>query len=88
MKHYDKNFIETTELSVKTDISIKLKFWRETCDLTQKQLAEYSGVTARTIGRCENVNLSFIPSLSTIIKLANALQIPFIWLICTFNEED
>jgi len=40
----DENFVNTQEIDVKLEISKKLKFWRETYNLSQRQLSKISGV--------------------------------------------
>ena len=88
MHDEDGSFVNTQEIDVKLEISKKLKFWRGTYNLSQRRLSKISGVSAKTIWRIEDVNSKFIPSLSTIIRLANALRINFSWLLIDFSKED
>jgi len=53
---------------------------REDADLTQEQLAARAGTTASTISRLEGDKRP--PTLDTIARLADALEIPIEQLLC------
>ena len=59
----------------------ELKKYRLEAGLTQEQLAEKSGVSRVTIANIERGSQAFIKS-STVIKLADALQISPQVLLC------
>ena len=53
----------------------RIKTLREAAHLTQEKLAEKSGISLDYLGKIEvNINK---PGLKTLIKLADALDIPF-----------
>lgn len=63
--------MEMNEFYIK--LSDRIKFLRETSHLTQEQLAEKADISLDFLGKLE-INYRK-PSLRTIVKLANALQI-------------
>ena len=52
----------------------QIKFFRENAHLTQEKLAEKSGISLDYLGKIEaNINK---PGLKTLLKIANALNLP------------
>uniref|UniRef100_UPI00402933FD helix-turn-helix domain-containing protein n=1 Tax=Candidatus Scatousia sp. TaxID=3085663 RepID=UPI00402933FD len=52
----------------------RIKFLRESAHLTQEKLAEKCGISLDYLGKIEvNINK---PGLKTVLKLANALDVP------------
>lgn len=65
---------------MKNAFARNLKKYREKNDLTQRQLAEMAGITATSISSYEKEAMS--PSLEIVEKLACALDINIVDLIC------
>ena len=63
-----------------TDFGSKLKEVREMRNMTQKELSEAIDVTENFIARIE-INNGGHPSITTIVKLCNALQISMDYLL-------
>lgn len=58
-----------------TKLGKRIKILRENAHLTQEKLAEKSGISLDYLGKIEvNINK---PGLKTLIKLSDALDIPF-----------
>ena len=72
---------DTTTDNVDTAIGSALRDLRESHNLTARQLAAQSGVSAAMISRIENGQAS--PSISTLSSLARALDVP---LVSLFRE--
>ncbi len=49
--------------------------------MTDKELAKAAGVSLNTILRLKDPNSPYLPRLSTIIKVAKALDINYLWLL-------
>ena len=64
-------------------ISLKIKIERIKKNLSQEQLSELANLNRNTIGKIERCEVS--PTVTTLEKIANALEIKFIDLV---NVED
>ncbi len=73
--------------SEEVDVAIgsALRSLREAQDLTARQLAEQSGISAAMISRIENAQAS--PSISTMTSLTNALNVPLVSLFRGTSSE-
>lgn len=69
------------------DFSNTLKKLRIEKNLTQEELAQRSGVDYKYLQKLEGQNPSS-PTLSTLEKLANGLQIPLVELIQSIQAQD
>lgn len=69
------------------DFSNALKKLRTEKNLTQEELAQRSGVDYKYLQKLEGQNPSS-PTLSTLNKLANGLQIPLVELIQSIQTGD
>ena len=49
--------------------------------MTDKELAQRAGVALTTVLRIKDTSFEYLPRLSTVIKIANALGIPYTDLI-------
>lgn len=49
--------------------------------MTDKELAQRAGVVLTTVLRIKDTSFEYLPRLSTVIKIANALGIPYTDLI-------
>ncbi len=67
-------------------IGARLRATRQRRFLTQDELAESSGIKVVTISRIENDRQESHPRLTTIRKLASALDVEAEWLM--FGDED
>lgn len=67
-------------------IGEKIKEYRIICGLTQKELGKRLGVTQATVGQYEtNTNP---PKIETLEKIAKALKIPVVVLLCEPESQD
>ncbi len=55
--------------------SINLKYYRFRLELTQKQVAQRAGVSAKYVSLLERSTLEHVPSLETLFCLSDALEI-------------
>ena len=69
------------------DFSRALKRLRIEKNLTQEELAQRSGVDYKYLQKLEGQNPSS-PTLSTLEKLANGLQIPLVELVQSIQAHD
>ena len=63
----------------------KVKELREKCELTQKQLADKSGITQATISRIESGSVKELKS-DALIRLSNALNVTIDFLVGKTNK--
>ena len=59
----------------KAKLSTALKVARAKKDMKQSDLAKASGVALITIAKIEAKNINYMPSISTLVKLANSLGV-------------
>jgi len=67
----EKNDIEL----VKSTIASKISYYRQKRDLSMRSLAKLVGVGEKMIRRWESGNYDFVPSISSLVKVANALDV-------------
>lgn len=67
-------------------IGARLRAARQRRFMTQEELSKESGVQVVTISRIENDRQESTPRLSTIRKLASALEVEAEWIM--FGDED
>lgn len=60
---------------LKTELARRVKYFRKKNKLSQNKLGKIIGVTQKTIARLEDPDFLWMPSLSSIIKVANALNL-------------
>jgi transcriptional regulator with XRE-family HTH domain len=60
-------------------IARRVKRWREQADMTLKELADLAGVSASTVHKVENCQVS--PTVSVLLRIANGLNRPAVDLI-------
>lgn len=69
-----------------TNISAKIKKWRKQKDLTQDALAKKANIPYTTLAKIES-NVIQNPSLQTVKKIANGLEIGLDDLVGKFKKE-
>lgn len=57
-------------------IGLNIAYYRKLAGLTQEQLAEETGLTPAYIGHIEAPGIIKVPSIYTLLKISNALEIP------------
>jgi len=88
----DVNLLDETEeeaegsLTVSDNFGIMLKHYRKMKNLSLKQLEEISGVSASYVNRLERGERKS-PSITKILQLAEALEIPNSVLVATIIQE-
>ena len=88
----DVNLLDETEeeaeggLTVSDNFGIMLKHYRKLKNLSLKQLEEISGVSASYVNRLERGERKS-PSITKILQLAEALEIPNSVLVATIIQE-
>ena len=70
----DKNEYKNDEIY--SVLKERIVFYRKRAGLTQKQLAEISGVTQANISRMENG--SAVPSIESLVKIADSLGLKLV----------
>ena len=77
--------VKEEQEQTKTRIAIQLAIYQHRgvpyFDFTDKELAKAAGVGLNTILRLKDPNSPYLPRLSTIIKVAKALDINYLWLL-------
>jgi len=73
-KEFEKEFYKGLE---KVRIATEVAYHREKRGLSQKQLAELSGVSEKVIAKIENTNCKFY-SIKALRKIAEALDLEFV----------
>ena len=69
------------ESEVMKTVSYRLRLNRESRGLTKKQLEDLSGINISVIGRIEQGTYRHIPSTTTLLLLANGLNVDLVDLL-------
>lgn len=69
-------------------IGAKIVYYRKIKDISQEQLAEAVGITPQYLSRIENGGYSKNVSLSTLMKIAEKLNIPLVKLMENIEEKE
>lgn len=72
-------YSEMNDKEWKRWIRLQIARFRRERGLTQEQLSERIGKGQQYIAQIEGENSKTFPSISTLVEIANALQIPFFW---------
>lgn len=67
--------ISHEEQVVKNALATKVSLYRYGSGESQRAFGKRIGLTGKTIQRIENENSTFVPTLSSLIKIANGLNI-------------
>ena len=57
-------------------IGLKVGYYRRLVNMTQEQLAEYSGMSLNFISQLEGPGAPYVPSLKSLFKISKALGVP------------
>ena len=76
--------VMTDQKEVKEHIARLVNYYqqeRSDPKMTDKELAQRAGVVLTTVLRIKDTSFEYLPRLSTVIKIANALGVPYTDLI-------
>ena len=74
-------FVPTTEEKMRATIGEKVRHFRKEKGLSINALAELSGVETKTLYGIERLTTKLMPTLSTLLKIANFLNEPVVAFI-------
>ncbi|MBO4898142.1 MAG: helix-turn-helix transcriptional regulator [Clostridia bacterium] len=57
-------------------VGLKVGYYRRLANMTQEQLAEYSGMSLNFISQLEGPSAPYVPSLKSLFKISKALGVP------------
>ena len=75
------------EVELLEQLSKRVKFLREKKGISRRKLSTLSRVNERTLYRIELPDVTFTPSLTTLIKVANGLDVDLYRLFAPIKEE-
>jgi len=84
----EEAFKPTTEEEMRALIGEKVRYFRKEKGLSINALAELSGVETKTLYAIERLTTKLIPTLSTLLKIANFVQQPVWAFVMDFGEAE